>query len=78
MTPELTRTGKTSVIQKIVGPSWRPTEAMLKRDPKLPEYVGPGVDNPLGTHAYISVGLAIEYTEQMIPEKLADRVLQGV
>ena len=55
LTPELTRTGKTSVIQKIIGPSWRPTEAMLKRDPKLPEYVGPGPDNPLGTHAlYLS------------------------
>ena len=51
LTPELTRTGKTSVIQKIIGPSWRPTEAMLKRDPKLPEYVGPGPENPLGTHA---------------------------
>ena len=41
----------TSVIQKIIGPSWRPTEAMLIRDPKLPEYVGPGPENPLGTHA---------------------------
>ena len=51
LTPELTRVGKTSVTQKIVGPSWRPTEAMLKRDPKLPEYVGPGPENPLGTHA---------------------------
>ena len=51
LTPELTRIGKTAVVKKVVGPSWRPTEAMLKRDPKLPEYVEPGPDNPLGTHA---------------------------
>ncbi len=28
---------------------------MLKRDPTLPRYVGPGPQNPLGTHAlYLS------------------------
>ena len=51
LTPELTRVGKTAVVRKVIGPSWRPTEAMLKRDPKLPEYVEPGPENPLGTHA---------------------------
>ena len=55
LTPELTRTGYTKVIRKVVGPDWRPTESMRKRDPKLPKYMPPGPDNPLGTHAlYLS------------------------
>ena len=55
LTPELTRTGYTKVIRKVVGPEWRPTESMRKRDPKLPKYMPPGPDNPLGTHAlYLS------------------------
>lgn len=48
---DLTRTGRTSVVRKKVGPDWRPTPAMLKRAPDLPKYVGPGPENPLGTHA---------------------------
>ncbi len=51
MSPELTRLGRTKVVRKKDGPDWRPTPNMLKRDPSLPEYVGPGPDNPLGTHA---------------------------
>lgn len=52
---ELTRLGRTSVIRKVVGPEWRPTPAMKKRNPEWPDYVGPGEDNPLGTHAmYLS------------------------
>ena len=52
---ELTKKGRTKVIQKVVGPSWRPTPSMLKRNPEWPAYVGPGPDNPLGTHAlYLS------------------------
>ena len=55
LTPELTRTGYTKVIKKVVGPDWRPTVSMRKRDPQLPEYMPPGPDNPLGTHAlYLS------------------------
>ena len=55
LTPELTRTGYTKVIRKVVGPEWRPTESMRKRDPQLPKYMPPGPDNPLGTHAlYLS------------------------
>jgi len=55
LTEELTRRGRTRVIQKIVGPEWRPTPSMLKRNPEWPSYVGPGPDNPLGTHAlYLS------------------------
>lgn len=55
LTEELTRRGRTQVVRKVVGPSWRPTPSMLERNPDWPEYIGPGPDNPLGTHAlYLS------------------------
>ncbi|NUH66910.1 L,D-transpeptidase [Sulfitobacter sp. S0837] len=55
LTEDLTRRGRTRVIKKVEGPSWRPTPSMLKRNPDWPPYVGPGPDNPLGTHAlYLS------------------------
>jgi len=53
--PELTRLGRTRIVRKVVGPSWRPTPNMLKRNPEWPRYSPPGPDNPLGTHAlYLS------------------------
>ena len=55
LSEELTRRGMTEVVQKVVGPTWRPTADMLRRDPSLPAVVGPGPENPLGTHAlYLS------------------------
>jgi lipoprotein-anchoring transpeptidase ErfK/SrfK len=55
LTEDLTRRGRTEVVRKVVGPEWRPTPAMRLRNPEWPEYVGPGPDNPLGTHAlYLS------------------------
>ena len=48
---ELTKRGVTKVTQKVIGPVWRPTKAMRKRDPQLPEFMPSGPDNPLGTHA---------------------------
>ena len=55
LTKDLTRLGRTSVVRKVVGPSWRPTPSMRERNPEWPEFVGPGPDNPLGTHAmYLS------------------------
>ena len=55
MTADLTRKGRTKVVRKVVGPSWRPTPEMRKRNPEWPEFVGPGPDNPLGSHAlYLS------------------------
>ncbi|SLN45877.1 putative L,D-transpeptidase ErfK/SrfK precursor [Pseudoruegeria aquimaris] len=55
LTEELTRLGYTEVVQKVVGPTWRPTPSMLERNPNLPAVVGPGPDNPLGSHAlYLS------------------------
>lgn len=43
--------GTTKIVNKIVGPTWTPTERMRREDPKLPPFVPPGPENPLGTHA---------------------------
>lgn len=51
LTDQLTKRGRTTVIRKVVGPDWRPTPNMLKRNPEWPKYIPPGPDNPLGTHA---------------------------
>ncbi|TFL18138.1 L,D-transpeptidase [Jannaschia formosa] len=51
----LTRRGRTRVVRKVVGPTWRPTANMLRRNPDWPRVVPPGPNNPLGTHAlYLS------------------------
>lgn len=55
LSDDLTRLGYTEVTRKVVGPSWAPTPAMKLRNPEWPDFVGPGPDNPLGTHAlYLS------------------------
>ena len=56
LSDELTRRGKTEVIQKVVAPPWRPTASMKERNPDWPDLVPGGApDNPLGTHAlYLS------------------------
>jgi len=55
LSEDLTRRGRTVVTQKVVGPTWRPTPSMLERNPEWPKVIGPGPDNPLGTHAmYLS------------------------
>lgn len=55
LTEDLTRKGRTSIIRKVEGPDWRPTPSMLERNPEWPKYIGPGPENPLGTHAlYLS------------------------
>ena len=51
LTEDLTKRGRTKIVQKIIGPVWRPTKAMRKRDPQLPEFMPAGPDNPLGSHA---------------------------
>uniref|UniRef100_UPI003ADB13C3 L,D-transpeptidase n=1 Tax=Paracoccus sp. T5 TaxID=3402161 RepID=UPI003ADB13C3 len=47
---ELTKRGHTKIVRKKEGPSWTPTASMMER---FPHYrpMGPGPDNPLGTHA---------------------------
>lgn len=55
LSEDLTRRGRTNVIRKVEGPSWAPTPAMKRRNPEWPDFVPPGPDNPLGTHAlYLS------------------------
>ena len=55
LSEELTRRGRTRITRKVVGPSWRPTPRMLERNPEWPDFIPPGPDNPLGTHAlYLS------------------------
>ena len=55
LSEDLTKRGRTEVIRKVEGPSWRPTPSMRARNPEWPEFIGPGPDNPLGTHAlYLS------------------------
>ena len=54
LSEDLTRRGRTKITRKVEGPSWRPTPAMKKRNPDWPDFVGPGPDNPLGTHALYS------------------------
>lgn len=52
LSEDLTRRGKTDVIQKVVNPPWRPTAAMKERYPDWPDLVEGGAkDNPLGTRA---------------------------
>ncbi len=53
-TEELTKRGYTEIVRKKVGPDWTPTPSQLERFPDW-EYMPPGPDNPLGTHAmYLS------------------------
>jgi lipoprotein-anchoring transpeptidase ErfK/SrfK len=52
LSEELTRRGMTSVVQKVVNPTWRPTASMLERNPDWPREVAGGApDNPLGSRA---------------------------
>jgi hypothetical protein len=52
LTEDLTRRGHTSVIQKVMNPTWRPTASMKARNPDWPDVVEGGApDNPLGTRA---------------------------
>lgn len=56
LTEDLTRRGDTTVTDKVVAPSWRPTPSMRERNPEWPEFVAGGDPmNPLGPYAlYLS------------------------
>ena len=56
LSEDLTRRGRTEVVQKVVNPSWRPTASMKERHPEWPDVVEGGAkDNPLGSRAlYLS------------------------
>lgn len=46
-----TPTGETRISRKRKDPVWYPTEATRADNPDLPKVVGPGPENPLGSHA---------------------------
>lgn len=56
LTDDLTRRGRTSVVEKVVNPPWRPTPSMRERNPEWPEFIeGGDPRNPLGPRAlYLS------------------------
>ena len=56
LSDDLTRKGRSEVVEKVVNPSWRPTPAMRERNPEWPEVIeGGSPDNPLGVRAlYLS------------------------
>ena len=55
LTSDLTKKGRTTIVRKVEGPTWRPTPNMKRRNPEWPDFVPAGPDNPLGTHAlYLS------------------------
>ncbi len=51
LSDDLTRKGRTSIVQKVMDPSWSPTPAMKLRNPEWPDFVPAGPDSPLGTRA---------------------------
>jgi L,D-transpeptidase ErfK/SrfK len=48
---ELTQTGLTQIVLKRRNPTWIPTPNMRALDPTLPDSIGPGPDNPMGSRA---------------------------
>jgi len=46
-----TPTGEFKIINKTARPYWIVPKSIRKEDPKLPQVVPPGPDNPLGSHA---------------------------
>ncbi|WP_284163884.1 L,D-transpeptidase [Frigidibacter sp. SD6-1] len=49
LSEELTRRGRTQVVEKVVKPTWRPTPEMRERNPEWPAVVeGGDPTNPLG------------------------------
>jgi L,D-transpeptidase ErfK/SrfK len=52
LSEDLTRRGNTTVTDKVVNPTWRPTASMKERNPDWPDLVeGGSPDNPLGVRA---------------------------
>lgn len=56
LSEDLTKRGRTQIIQKAKNPAWRPTPAMIERNPEWPRVVkGGDPTNPMGSHAlYLS------------------------
>lgn len=50
-TGQFARRGRTGITLKRRNTTWIPTPDMRARDPELPEWIGPGPENPMGTRA---------------------------
>lgn len=72
-----TPVGTTRIMRKMANPTWYPTERMRREDPKLPAFVPPGPENPMGTHAlYLGIPmLAVHGTNK--PYGIGRRVSSG-
>ncbi len=69
--------GETRIVRKRAAPTWYPTASARKEDPTLGREVGPGPENPLGTHA-----LYLEWPTYLIhgtiePDGVGRRVSRG-
>lgn len=69
--------GETRVVRKRAAPTWYPTASAREEDPTLGRSVGPGPENPLGTHA-----LYLEWPTYLIhgtnePDGVGRRVSRG-
>lgn len=51
MSEDFARLGRTEITLKRRNPTWIPTPNMRQRNPDLPERIGPGPENPMGTRA---------------------------
>lgn len=80
---EKTPVGKTKVADKREKPSWIPPASIRDEDPKLPEIVLPGPNNPLGNYAlYLDAsknskwqGIMIHGTN--VPRSIGSKVSHG-
>ena len=50
LSEDLTRRGRTEVVQKVVNPSWRPTPSMIERNPEWPAVVEGGAAGQSAGH----------------------------
>ena len=80
---EKTPTGKTKIIAKRENPSWTPPNSIREENPRLPEIVLPGPDNPLGNYAlYLDAshdskwqGIMVHGTN--VPRSIGSKVSHG-
>ena len=58
-------------------PSWRPTASMRRKNPRLPTYVAPGPENPLGVRAIYLAWTAYRIHGTNAPGSIGQAVSSG-